>query len=176
MHLDHQLFMDLANRWAQKSKCLSYKVGALIVTPDGTQVGAGYNGPPRGVPHCDSIQRWKYLVKKGIVDPEFYQTKIHKEGPNTIFPCPRKALNYQSGKGLHICQAAHAEQNALVNAAREGTKVKGLIMYATRPVCQNCAKLIVNAGIKELYIPDEKWYDEWAEWYIKHSVVDVRMV
>lgn len=44
----------------------------------------------------------------------------------------------------------HAEENALLNAGRAGTKIKGGVLYVTMPPCTRCAGSIVQAGIKEV--------------------------
>ena len=93
-----------------------------IIVRDHSIVSTGYNGPARGYPHC-------------IGDV-----------------CPRRAKGYQSGHGLAECPAAHAEANAVSNAARLGTCVRGCTMYMnTREIaCKDCMTTIVNSGIVEL--------------------------
>ena len=54
------------------------------------------------------------------------------------------------GKMHEICRAAHAEQNAIVQAAYSGTSVKDSTMYVTTQPCVLCAKLIINAGITKI--------------------------
>ena len=44
----------------------------------------------------------------------------------------------------------HAEQNAICQAARYGIDVSGATIYITLSPCLTCAKLIINAGIKEV--------------------------
>lgn len=160
----HVFLMHLADEWASRSRCLSRQVGAVLVTPDGTQIGAGYNGPPRGVPHCDTEERWAELVTAGEAVREDVEHGY----------CPRRVLGFSSGKGLHICPAAHAEQNALVNAAREGISTKGLHMYTQGVPCQECAKLIVNAGVTKVFCySDQPPYDERALWILEWGRVEL---
>ncbi|MEI8129755.1 MAG: deaminase, partial [bacterium] len=45
---------------------------------------------------------------------------------------------------------AHAESNAIINAARNGVNVKGSTIYISHPPCNECSKLIVQAGIKKV--------------------------
>jgi dCMP deaminase len=45
---------------------------------------------------------------------------------------------------------AHAELNAITNAARVGTSLKGCTMYVTNKPCSRCAGAIVNAGIRRV--------------------------
>lgn len=73
--------------------------------------------------------------------------------------CLRRKLNVPSGTKLELCFAVHAEQNAVIQAARYGINVSGATLYCTHQPCVICAKIIINAGItrvvyKEGY-PDE---------------------
>ena len=55
-----------------------------------------------------------------------------------------------SGKGLDECRCVHAEQNAICQAACHGVAVEGATIYITLSPCLTCAKLIINAGIREV--------------------------
>jgi len=45
----------------------------------------------------------------------------------------------------------HAEQNAIVQAAKHGHSICGADLYITHSPCYNCAKLIITAGIKRVF-------------------------
>jgi dCMP deaminase len=64
--------------------------------------------------------------------------------------CVREKLGIPSGQRHEICRAAHAEQNAIVQAAYSGTSVNGSTMYVTTQPCVLCAKMIINAGIRKI--------------------------
>ena len=83
-------------------------------------LSAGYNGTPRGVKNCF-------------------------DGG-----CPRCAGKTPSGKGLDECLCVHAEQNAICQAAFFGHALEGSTIYITLSPCLTCAKLIINAGIREV--------------------------
>ncbi len=88
-------------------------------------LSTGYNQPPSGFPHCDQIG------------------------------CIRDDLDIKSGENQEICYALHAEQNALMQAARFGIATEGATMYVTHKPCSVCARLIINAGIKRVvYLED----------------------
>jgi dCMP deaminase len=53
-----------------------------------------------------------------------------------------------------LCRGVHAEQNAIIQAAYHGIKVKGSVLYCTNQPCSICAKMIINAGIKIVYYKD----------------------
>ena len=92
-------------------------VGAIIVR-DKRVMTTGYNGAPSGIKNC---------VERG--------------------ECLRRKLNIPSGTKQEICYAVHAEQNAIIQAAKYGINVNGATLYCTHQPCVICAKMIINAGI-----------------------------
>ena len=162
-----EYFYRISVTVASNSKCLSRKIGAVIVR-DKTVISAGYNGPPRGVITCD--KRWLH-------DPEIrkeYETKSGEEiGWLTLSSprykdefegkCPRyvKGMGCKSGQCLEWCVAGHAERNAIVNAARLGMPaLKGCHIYMTCGVpCTPCLVEILNAGIEEIVCTEIAFYD-----------------
>jgi dCMP deaminase len=157
---------------ASNSKCLSRKIGAVIVR-DKTILSTGYNGPPRGVMTCD--KRW-------LVDPEIVKeynqrvtdkgkfignlklgmdTDRYKEEFEGICPRYVKDMGFKSGQGLEWCVAGHAERNAIVNAARMGMPaLKGCTIYMSCGVpCTPCLIEIINAGIEEIICTEIAFYD-----------------
>lgn len=109
-------FMDIARLVAERSTCLRRQVGAVLVR-DRRILCTGYNGPPHGVPHCDSVG------------------------------CLRAKLKLVAGERIEICRGIHAEQNALVQAAAFGIGVRGATLYCTHEPCITCTKMLLNAGI-----------------------------
>ena len=93
---------------------------AAVIVKDNHILSTGYNGTPRGTRNCF-------------------------DGG-----CPRCAGEAPSGKGLDECLCVHAEQNAICQAAYYGVAVQGATIYVTISPCLTCAKLIVNAGIREV--------------------------
>lgn len=65
--------------------------------------------------------------------------------------CRRREEGYGPGEGLHRSRSSHAEQNALIQAAKYGKSVKGAIIYTTDLPCNECAKIIINAGIGRVF-------------------------
>ncbi len=56
----------------------------------------------------------------------------------------------------------HAEKNAILNAAKNGTKVEGSTLYVTFPPCSQCASAVIQAGVAKVVCPDpatapERW-------------------
>lgn len=93
-----------------------------VIVRDNHIISTGYNGAPKGVSHC---------LDTG---------------------CIRKERGIPSGERLDICKAVHAEQNAIIEAAYNGVSTKGASIYVTVTPCFTCAKMIINAGIKEIII------------------------
>ena len=159
-------FLELCNTLAKNTKCFSRKIGAVLVR-NKTIVGTGYNGPPRGVPHCDE----RYLV-----DPVLQNALREKKIPIDRTRCPRQVLGFKSGEGLDWCVAGHGERNALINAARLGVKTEGCTLYMNCGVpCTPCLVEIINAGIKEIVVTKMEYYDISAEYLVKNSDLLVRV-
>ncbi len=92
-----------------------------VIVKDKRILATGYNQPPSGFPHCEQIG------------------------------CVRDDLEIPSGKNQEICYGLHAEQNALMQAAKFGISTEGASIYVTHKPCSVCARLIINAGIKNVY-------------------------
>ena len=115
-----------------------------ILVRDKKILATGYNGAPSGIIHCD------------------------KAG------CVRLRLKIPSGKRHELCRGLHAEQNALLQAALHGTSVKGAILYSTVQPCIICAKMLINAGIKEIVIAGE-YPDKMAAALLKEAKVKLKV-
>ena len=114
-------FSDIAVLVATRSTCLRRQVGAILVK-DNRILATGYNGAPKDTAHCE------YLGG-----------------------CLREKLNIPSGQRHEICRAVHAEQSAIIQAAKYGVSVDGAFLYCTHQPCSICAKMIINCGIKSVF-------------------------
>ena len=133
-------FMALTEHIATWSSCLRRQVGAVIVK-DKRIMTTGYNGAPAGVKTC---------IERGV--------------------CMRNEQNIPSGTHAELCYAAHAEQNAIIQAAKEGISLKDCTLYCTHQPCVVCAKMIINAGIKEV-IYKEGYPDQFSQEICKEAGV-----
>lgn len=126
-------FMQLAETVASWSSCFqdNRHVGAVIVK-DKRILTTGYNGASSGIKSC---------AEKG--------------------ECLRKKLNIPSGTRQEICYAVHAEQNAIIQAAKLGVSVDNATMFVTHQPCVICAKMIINSGIKKV-VYKEGYPDEFS--------------
>jgi len=164
-------FLRIAKEVASKSDCLSRKIGAVIVK-DKAIISTGYNGAPRGATHCDKRYYSFYRdLNGGTPWNKEWEAKYPTE-------CPRRTLGYGSGQGLHLCQAGHAERNALIQAARSGVSTLGATLYCyCGQVCKDCAIEIINAGVDTLvYLDGQPAYDKYSEVIIKESGINVRKI
>jgi len=136
-------YLNRAKVAAERSTCLRRKVGAVIIRDD-AEVSSGYVGSPRDTDNCIDIGS-----------------------------CIRIELGTPSGERYELCRSVHAEQNAIINAARTGAIVLDGEMYIsseligsayaespkkmsqTNRPCALCMKEILNAGIKKVYMRDE---------------------
>lgn len=163
-----EYFFNVCRQVARNSKCLSRRIGAVLVY-DKSIISTGYNGPPRGVPPCN--KRWK-LDKK--FTEEYKGFNFDLESVKT--KCPRKIIGFESGAGLDVCVAGHAERNTLINAARNGIRTKGgtLCMSCGIP-CTPCLVEIINAGIEEIVVTSFEFYDASGPYLLKQSDLKVRL-
>jgi len=72
--------------------------------------------------------------------------------------CLRRKLGIPSGTRAEVCYAIHAEQNAIIQAAKIGLSIQGATLYTTHQPCSVCAKIIVNSGISRVVF--EKGYPD----------------
>ncbi|MBP7216062.1 MAG: cytidine/deoxycytidylate deaminase family protein [Candidatus Omnitrophica bacterium] len=114
-----------------------------VLVKDKRILATGYNGAPSGLEHCLDIG------------------------------CLRERLKIPSGERHELCRALHAEQNALIQASLHGISVQGSTLYATNQPCVICAKMLINAGIKEIVIIDG-YPDELAMDFLKKAGIRVR--
>ncbi len=85
-----------------------------------------------------------------------YQENRHIGAPAGVSTCAerrsclRREQNIPSGTCQEICYAVHAEQNAIIQAAKLGVSVDGGTLYCTHQPCVICARMIINAGIRRV--------------------------
>lgn len=160
--------LKICNGVAEWSSCLSRKVGAVLVI-DKTIIATGYNGPPRGIPHCGKDRAKKDPMLSVLSRKESFKTT----GDDSM--CPRQRLGHKSGQGLELCPAAHGEVNCIANAARTGVCVKGAVMYMNCGVpCKECFKLIINAGISEMVCTSMETYDNLTDFLMQNCSIKIR--
>ena len=165
-----QRFYRICIELASWSSCLSRQIGAVLVK-DKTIIATGYNGPPRGLPHCGAERRKSDVTLFHRLSGESFEPVL---GDDTM--CPRQRLGFTSGDGLHLCPAAHAEDNCISNAARMGIVTLRSTLYVSCGVpCKNCLGKIINAGISEIVCESMNVYDDLTKWLLKESNIKIRV-
>jgi len=170
-----EYFYNICVQTARNSKCLSRRIGAILVR-DKRVIAAGYNGPATGIAPCD--KRWQL----DFVFAQKYKDKIKiGNGGNTSFVqlkgiCPRKVIGAKSGENLDMCLAVHAEENAILMCAKAGIKAEGATMFMTCGIpCMYCLNKIIQVGIKELVVTGINYYDDASKYLLENSDVKVRL-
>lgn len=115
-----EYFMQLSDVVKHRADCLRLNVGAVIVK-DNRIIATGYNGTPHGITNC--------------TEGGCERCKKREEG----------AIGPGEEKGSCVC--LHAEQNAIIQSAYQGSSTKEATLYSTYAPCSQCAKMIINAGI-----------------------------
>ena len=123
-----QYFMLLAVATRERAACLGRHVGAVLVS-DQRIIATGYNGTPTGFPNCD-------------------EGGCHR--------CANPA-DYLPGRGYDVCICVHAEQNAILQAAKLGYSVQGAHLYTTLRPCFGCLKEAYQAGVSRV-----RYLNDWA--------------
>ena len=116
-----------------------------VVVKENRILATGYNGVPRGMDHCSEVG------------------------------CLREKLGVPSGQRQEICRGLHAEQNAIIQAARYGIDISGAKMYITTQPCITCAKMCINAGITEI-IYANPYPDDLSLGMLKEADVPFRVI
>jgi len=154
-------YWNIAKEVSQRTTCMSVKGGAIIVRDDQI-IATGYIGAPRNTNDC---------FERGN--------------------CLRREMVIPSGQRYEICRSVHAEQNAIVNAARAGVSTLGgtMYLYFVKRVedgekfvlaypCFICKKLIINSGLKKFIGNNEEGklvsynIDDWAKEWREHDMLE----
>jgi len=152
-------YLDIARVVSTRSTCLKVLIGAIIVKEDQI-IATGYVGAPRKT--------------KSSIEHNF---------------CLRKKLNIPSGQQYELCRSVHAEQNAIINAARAGVSLLGgnLYIYGEQRdtgeilsafPCYICKKMIINAGLNRVITSSkDKGFmvftvDEWVNDWQKNDIIE----
>ena len=117
-------YMGIAFAVRERAVCVGFKVGAVLVNEDRV-ISTGYNGTPSGIRNCD-------------------------QGGCERCNNPKK---FESGTGYDVCICVHAEQNALLAAARLQLPAAGSILYTTLQPCFGCLKELVQCQVHLTPLP-----------------------
>jgi dCMP deaminase len=116
-----------------------------LIVKDRRILATGYNGTPSGIRHCAEVG------------------------------CLRAKLKIPSGQRHELCRGLHAEQNALLQAALYGISLRDSSLYITNQPCIICAKMIINAGVREVVIAGS-YPDRIAREFLDEAGIEIRRV
>ncbi|MCX5907247.1 MAG: cytidine/deoxycytidylate deaminase family protein [Deltaproteobacteria bacterium] len=116
-----------------------------VLVMDKRILATGYNGASSGLTHC------------------------------VVGGCLREIQKIPSGERHELCRGLHAEQNAIIQAAFHGIRIQGATLYCTTHPCVICAKMIINAGIREIFYTSG-YEDELARDMLKEAGVFLRQI
>ncbi len=148
-----QYYLDIAEVVSKRSTCLKVLIGAIIVKEDQI-IAAGYVGAPRNT--------------KSSIEHNF---------------CLRQKLNIPSGQQYELCRSVHAEQNAIINAARAGVSLLGGNMYIYGEQrdsgetinafpCFICKKMIINASLNRIVTSTKSGEEQFQVFAVEEWVND----
>ena len=138
-----EYFMEIARTVAKRATCDRGRSGCVIAR-DKQILVTGYVGSPRGLPHCDEVGHQM-------------KTVTHEDGHQTH----------------HCTRTAHAEQNAICQAAKLGIAIDGATLYCKMTPCAACCKMIINSGIKKVVCEKKYHAGEESEEAFKQAGVDL---
>lgn len=141
----HKVFIAIANEIAKFSKCQSKQVGCIVVK-DGRIISSGCNGTPTGAINCSEL-----FTSARMNDPIYRETH----------------------HAFSEAMECHAEENAILMAARYGNSIDKSIFYVSMKPCERCLKMIANLNVKYIYY--DKVYDKCVEYkdYVKDMIRDL---
>ena len=116
-----------------------------VLIRDKRILATGYNGAPSGIRHCYEVG------------------------------CLREEKGIASGERHELCRGLHAEQNAIIQAAMHGVAIVGASIYCTHQPCSLCAKMLINAGIREIFF-EEAYPDTLSEELLAEAGVKVKQI
>lgn len=114
-----------------------------VMVKDKNILTTGYNGTPSGISHC------------------------------AVTGCLRQQMNVPSGERHELCRGLHAEQNAIIQAAKHGVNIDGATLYCTNSPCIICSKMLINAGVKQI-VYREGYPDDLSQAMLREARIDCR--
>jgi dCMP deaminase len=130
-----EYFMGIAMAVLKRANCKGSRIGAVIVLK-GRIISTGYNGTPENMPNC-------------------LEGGCHR--------CANRD-KYPSGTGYDLCICVHAEQNAILSAARFGIPIEGSTVYTTMRPCFSCTKEMLQAKVSAVY-----YLHDWSHPHPSHK-------
>lgn len=136
----------MVNYVGTRATCDRGRSGCVIVR-DKRVISTGYVGSPPGLPHCDEVGHDMHTV-----------------------------INEDGSKSQHCIRTIHAEQNAIVQAARFGVSLDGSTIYCKMALCSVCAKMVVAAGIKRVVAENDYHASKTGKEILKKAGIKLEII
>jgi len=151
--------MQAAEVYAELSSATRLHVGCVVVK-DNTIIGIGYNGMPSG---WDNVcEETEYVLREECQATDEWM--LQNGFTETVHGWVRKRTKRE---------VLHAETNALAKVARSTNSSEGASLFVTHEPCLDCAKIIHQAGIKEVYYRNEYPRANGGAQFLKNCGIDV---
>lgn len=142
-----EYFLSLLEPLGKRGTCDRGRSGAVIVSPGNTILATGYVGAPPGQPHCDDAGH----MMRTVIDEKGNESK-------------------------HCVRTLHAEENSILQCAKDGIKIEGATIYCKMVPCYNCAMRIVRVGIKRVVAQKRYHADKLALELFKSAGVKIVVI
>jgi len=142
-----EYFLNLLEPLGRRGTCDRGRSGSVIVSPGNTILSTGYAGSPPGQPHCDQAGHMMVTV-----------------------------IDEKGSESKHCVRTLHAEENAILQCAKDGIKLQGATIYSKMVPCYNCAMRILRVGIKRVVAQKRYHADKLSMELFKDAGVEVFVV
>lgn len=147
-----QAYLKVAHAFAECSTAVRLKVGAVLVKNHNI-LSIGINGTPSGWDNECETKEWWGL--NSASSEEFPYVGVYIDTDGILVECCYRLKTKP--------EVLHAESNLLLKLASGSGGAAGATMFCTHAPCMDCAKLIYQSGVTELYF---------TKWYRDHSGID----
>ena len=154
------IYMQMAYQIAKLSYAKRRRVGCIIVK-DKQVISTGYNGTPHGFENaCEEVQTRE-------IENENHKKVLEEKGYECEDACCSKEVTKR--------EVLHAESNALAKVSMSTLSSNGADLYTTTCPCFDCAKLIIQSGIKRVFY-SEDYRDMSGVALLKQAGIEVKEV
>lgn len=154
-----EYFFGIMDAVAKRSSCDRGRVGCVFVR-DKRVLSTGYAGSPSGEPECDEVGHEMVTIHRPLRKDE----------------TPENTLGYNPETWMvesqHCIRTIHAEQNAIVYAAKKGIALEGSTLYVSMTPCEVCARLLLGIGVKRVVARNRYHTDKkTVELFERHGII-----
>ncbi len=142
-----EYFLGLLDPLSKRATCDRGRCASIITSLGNTILATGYVGSPPGQPHCDEVGH----IMKTFIDENGNQSQ-------------------------HCVRTLHAEENAILQCAKDGIRLEGATIYTKMVPCYNCSMRIVRVGIKRVVAMKRYHADELSLKLFKDAGVELVVI